>query len=55
MEYYDSKILHFAGNRIGKTMKVDKNMLTQERGKYARLYVEVNLTKLLFLLKKLKD
>ncbi|WJX46615.1 hypothetical protein P8452_33396 [Trifolium repens] len=45
IEYYDSKALHFIGNRIGKTIKVDKNTLAQERGKYARLCVQVNLTK----------
>ncbi|GAU31323.1 hypothetical protein TSUD_315330 [Trifolium subterraneum] len=45
IEYYDSKVLHFIGNRVGKTVKVDKNTLQQERGKYARLCVEVNLTK----------
>ncbi|GAU38534.1 hypothetical protein TSUD_320060 [Trifolium subterraneum] len=31
-------------SRVGKTVKVDKNTLTQERGKYARLCVQVNLT-----------
>jgi hypothetical protein len=45
IEYYDSKVLNFIGNRIGKTVKVDKNTLTQERGKYARLCVQVDLTK----------
>jgi hypothetical protein len=45
IEYYDSKALHFIGNRIGKTVKVHKNTLAQERGKYARLCVQVNLTK----------
>jgi hypothetical protein len=45
IEYYDSKVLNFIGNRVGKTMKVDKNTLTQERGKYARLCVQVDLTK----------
>ncbi|KAK2378486.1 zinc ion binding / nucleic acid binding protein [Trifolium repens] len=44
IEFYDSKILNFIGNRVGKTVKVDKNTLTQERGKYARLCVQVNLT-----------
>jgi hypothetical protein len=47
IEYYDKKILTFIGNRIGKTVKVDKNTLLQERGKYARLCVEVDLTKAL--------
>jgi hypothetical protein len=45
IEYYDSKVLNFIGNCIGKTVKVDKNTLTQERGKYAPLCVQVDLTK----------
>jgi hypothetical protein len=55
IEYYDSKILHFIGNRVGKTVKVDKNTLTQERGKYARLCVQVNLTKPLLAMFTIKD
>jgi hypothetical protein len=30
---------------MGSTVKVDKNTLMQERGKYARICVEVDLTK----------
>lgn len=45
IEYYDSQVLEFIGNRIGRTLKVDKNTLAQARGKYARLCVEVDLTK----------
>jgi hypothetical protein len=45
IEYYDARILNFIGNRVGKTVKVDKNTLLQERGKYARLCVQVDLTK----------
>ncbi|WJX42021.1 hypothetical protein P8452_29302 [Trifolium repens] len=55
IEYYDSKTLHFIGNRVGKTVKVDKNTLTQERGKYARLCVQVNLTKPLLAMFTIKD
>ncbi|KAI5429203.1 hypothetical protein KIW84_033987 [Lathyrus oleraceus] len=33
-EYYDKKILSFIGNMIGKTVKVDKNTLSHERGKF---------------------
>lgn len=39
IEYYDTKILSFIWNKIGKTVKVDKNTLSHERGKYARLCV----------------
>jgi hypothetical protein len=45
IEYYDAKMLYFIGNRIGRTIKVDKNTLMQERGKYARMCVEVDLSK----------
>jgi hypothetical protein len=54
IEYYDSQILSFIGNHVGKTVKVDKNTLTQERGKYARLCVQVDLTKPLLAMFTLK-
>ncbi|KAK2399216.1 zinc ion binding / nucleic acid binding protein [Trifolium repens] len=47
IEYYDARVLKRIGNTIGTTMKVDKNTLMQERGKYARICVEVDLTKAL--------
>jgi hypothetical protein len=31
IEYYDAKILHYIGNRIGKTVKVDKNTLSSKK------------------------
>ncbi|XP_058767374.1 uncharacterized protein LOC131641072 [Vicia villosa] len=37
IEYYDPKVLSFIGDRVGKAVKVDKNTLKQERGKYARI------------------
>lgn len=43
IEYYDSDFLHFVGDRIGRTIKVNKNTMEIERGKYARLCVEVDL------------
>lgn len=45
IEYYDAAFLGFVGNRIGRTVKVDRNTLSQERGKYARICVEVDLAK----------
>ncbi|GAU51239.1 hypothetical protein TSUD_129860 [Trifolium subterraneum] len=54
IEYYDSQILRFIGNSVGKTVKVDKNTLTQERGKYTRLCVQVNITKPLLAMFTLK-
>ncbi|KAK2391890.1 zinc ion binding / nucleic acid binding protein [Trifolium repens] len=55
IEYYDAKVLNFIGNRIGRTVKVDKNTLFQERGKYARLCVEVDLTKPVLAMFELKN
>ncbi|PNX84577.1 hypothetical protein L195_g040639, partial [Trifolium pratense] len=55
IEYYDAKVLHFIGDRIGKTVRVDKNTLTQERGKYARLCVEVDLTNALLAMFTIKN
>jgi hypothetical protein len=55
IEYYDAKILHYIGNRIGKTVKVDRNTLFQERGKYARVCVEVDLNEPLLAMFELKD
>ncbi|XP_058733532.1 uncharacterized protein LOC131605159 [Vicia villosa] len=45
LEYYDARVLAFIGNRIGTTVKVDRNTLKIERGKYARLCMQVDLTK----------
>ncbi|MCH83894.1 hypothetical protein A2U01_0004722 [Trifolium medium] len=55
IEFYDAKVLHCIGDRIGRTVKVDKNTLTQERGKYARLCVEVDLTKKLLAMFSIKS
>ncbi|KAI5394690.1 hypothetical protein KIW84_061354 [Lathyrus oleraceus] len=41
INYYNQKVLTFIGNVI----KVDKNTFTRERGKYARLCIEVDLSK----------
>lgn len=43
IEYYDERVLKALGNKIGKTVKVDKTTLRQDRGKYARMCVEVDL------------
>jgi hypothetical protein len=45
IEFYDSEILHYIGNKVDKTVKVDKNTLSHERAKYARFCVQVNLAK----------
>lgn len=55
IEYYDSKVLRAIGNQIGKTVRIDDHTLTQARGKYARLCVEVDLTKPLLAMFELQD
>lgn len=45
IEYYDAKMLHAIGDRVGRTIKVDKNTIQRERGKYVRICVEVNILK----------
>ncbi|XP_058749521.1 uncharacterized protein LOC131622500 [Vicia villosa] len=55
IEYYDSRVLHHIGDNIGKTIKVDKNTGMHERGKYARICVEVDLTKPLVAMFMIKE
>lgn len=45
IEYYSQSILKIIDDRIGETMKMDKTTTEGERGKYARVYVKVNLSK----------
>lgn len=45
IEYYDMDFLHFVGDRIRCTIKVDKNTMAIKRGKYARICVEIDLDK----------
>jgi hypothetical protein len=54
IEYYDAKVLHYIGDRIGETVKVDRNTIFQKRGKYARVCVEVDLNKPLLAMFELK-
>ncbi|XP_058775976.1 uncharacterized protein LOC131650277 [Vicia villosa] len=55
VEYYNPKVLQVIGNLVGRTVKVDKNMLQSERGKYARICVEVDISKPLLAMFELKD
>ncbi|XP_058758009.1 uncharacterized protein LOC131631237 [Vicia villosa] len=55
VEYYDLKVLQVIGNLVGRTVKVDKNTLQSERGKYARICVEVDISKPLLAMFELKD
>ncbi|QHO31323.1 hypothetical protein S83_026012 [Arachis hypogaea] len=45
IEYYHQSILKKIGNIIGRTIKVDSNTADIARGKYARICVELDLTK----------
>ncbi|CAI8594282.1 unnamed protein product [Vicia faba] len=45
IEFYDAKVLTGVSNRIGRAVKIDKNTMQHERGKYARFCVMVNLSK----------
>ncbi|XP_015973162.1 uncharacterized protein LOC107496423 [Arachis duranensis] len=45
IELYDRTILRKIGNLIGRTVKVDDNTAKMSRRKFARLCVEVDLTK----------
>ncbi|CAN1744016.1 hypothetical protein LINPERHAP1_LOCUS1987 [Linum perenne] len=43
VQYYHSEILTSLGNLIGKTVKIDYNTQHAERGKFARMAVEIDL------------
>ncbi|XP_019184333.1 PREDICTED: uncharacterized protein LOC109179271 [Ipomoea nil] len=47
IEYFDEKTLRKIGNKIGRTIKIDVTIGLATRGKFARICVEVDLTKLL--------
>lgn len=55
IKYYDTRVLTFIGNRVGRVIKVDKNTMQHERGKYARICVQVNLSKPLLAFFSIKD
>ncbi|XP_025691962.1 uncharacterized protein [Arachis hypogaea] len=44
IEYYKEEMLKRIGSILGKTMRVDTNTADKSRGKFARLYVELDLT-----------
>lgn len=65
IEYYDKHFLWKARNMVGKTMKVDVHTIkenhrggelnTTERGRFARISVEINLEKKLILRLKIRN
>lgn len=45
VEYFDEHVLMKLGNLLGKAVRVDDTTMNVERGKYARLCVEIDLKK----------
>lgn len=45
IKYYYARVLTTIGNRIGSAVKVDKNTIQQEQGKYTRVSVAVKISK----------
>ena len=45
MLYYDESMLRVLPTAVGRSIKVDFNTINYPQGKFAREYVEVNLTK----------
>lgn len=55
MEYFDEDILIRIGNSIGCAIKVDNTTSLTSGGKFARIYVEIEITKPLLLKLNIKD
>ncbi|CAN1120861.1 hypothetical protein LINPERHAP1_LOCUS17247 [Linum perenne] len=45
IEYFDAAILQTIGDKIGSTVRIDHTTLQGNRGKFARICVEVDLLK----------
>ncbi|KAL0297840.1 UNVERIFIED_CONTAM: hypothetical protein Scaly_3081500 [Sesamum calycinum] len=45
VEFFQEELLMRIGNRIGRAVKVDETTMAASRGRYARVCVEVDLTK----------
>lgn len=45
IEYFDSRFLNLVGQLVGKVLRIDNTTASAERGQFARLSVEVDLTK----------
>ncbi|CAN1129037.1 hypothetical protein LINPERHAP2_LOCUS5002 [Linum perenne] len=45
LEYFDRSILQIIGDRIGRTVRIDNTTLEGNRGNFARICVEVDLSK----------
>ncbi|CAI0462910.1 unnamed protein product [Linum tenue] len=47
IHFYHKEVITMLGNLIGRTIKLDYHMLTQQRAKFARVAVEVDISKAL--------
>ena len=45
VEYYEAHVLQEIGNAIGPVLKVDVNMATEVRGRYAHICVQIDVSK----------
>ncbi|CAI0393093.1 unnamed protein product [Linum tenue] len=45
IQYYHNQILTVIGNLFGKTIRIDPNTLTVQRGKFARMAIEIDVSK----------
>ena len=45
VHYYNKNLLHSLGNLVGKTVKIDVNTSSVQRGKFARVVVTLDLAK----------
>lgn len=45
IEYYDGKVLRQIGKALGTVLRVDTHTATEARGRYARLCVQVDVSK----------
>ncbi|KAF7842178.1 ribonuclease H [Senna tora] len=45
IELYDKKVLYTIGSHVGRVLRIDTNTMTQSRGKYARICIELDLGK----------
>ncbi|CAI0410917.1 unnamed protein product [Linum tenue] len=45
IQYYHNQILTVIGNLFGKTIRIDLNTLTVQRGKFARMAIEIDVSK----------
>lgn len=45
LELFDEEVLYAMGNTVGKTVKIVEMTLGASRGKYARICVQIDLSK----------